>query len=167
MQLPRQRDPLAIEGFAPTHPAASRACLPPAAAPVGAYCRVGSDWAVKVVGSLVNAEREISRNNRFTPKPRPGYQYVLVEMTAKKLSGEGDAYVELEPRLYAEASDTTYDECLEVVPEPLVAADEQYGLTSGAVCFEVKSSDVHTGDLELLVTEAPAFDAEPKAFRLS
>jgi hypothetical protein len=168
MQLPRQRTAPAIEGFTPTATAPVGAELAsPRVAPPGTYCRVGSDWAVKVVTADVDAETLIHHNNRFTPKPRPGYQYVMVEMSAKRLTAvEADPYVELEPRLYAEASDTVYDECLEVLPHPLVEAGQR-GDSTGTVCFEVRSSDVHDGDLELLVQEAPSFDSRPKTFRLS
>lgn len=140
------------------------------AIPVNEWHRISEDWSVKTVQAWRNADARIAAENMFNDPPRAGYQYVLVRVGAKKMSGgEGNAWWDLSFGLFGRNTKRVYSQCSEVEPDGLSDKDSVYkgGRVFGNLCFEVKKADIRAGGLRFFAEDSNDWDAKRYWFRIS
>lgn len=127
--------------FATAVPASAHQPHPRSAAVgVGNYHGVGDHWKVKVV-----QDRWKVSQDRWGERPSRGYDFLVVKVRAKRLSGgEGDAYMDLNFDLFGGVTKRLYSSLGDCIPRGWIGdKDPVYpgGIVTGTVCFEVRESD--------------------------
>lgn len=116
--------------------------------PFGAPHNIGRGWKVKVISALPNATSRILSWDRDNNPPRPGKQFYMVTIQAKR-TGKKPGY--LHAGFYMRAVGpagreyTTFDNSCGSIPDPDLETDDPRMFHSttvnGNICWEVLSSD--------------------------
>jgi hypothetical protein len=116
--------------------------------PVNVFHDIGRGWDVKVTSVLPNATSRILQFDRTNNPPRPGKQFFMITIAAKR-TGKGPGYLHAQfyirsvgpsGREYAPFSDSCGS-----IPDPDLETDDRRifpnTTVNGNVCWEVLSSD--------------------------
>jgi len=136
---------------------------------VGTWHHVTKNWNFKVVSSDRNANAEIANANMFNDPPKSGYQYVMVNVKATKLtSGSGNAFWDLGYKLYGRYTKHLYSTASEVAPNDLMDQDDvlKGGTDTGNIVFMVKKSDITARGLKLVVDYEYSFNNTNTWFKI-
>ena len=131
-------------------------------APVGTMVGIG-DLSITVARSIRPADAQVEAENPFNASPRPGNEYVLVDiMVACNASQSDTCHISSFVFSLVGSRGIAYDQKMFVVLSNALPAAEMYGgsTVSGQICFEVDQSETGL----MLVYEVPTWGQGYKAF---